>query len=157
VEVDVEAVLRSRSRIAIVLLLCVSSLLSGFATDHARAGTREDRLQMLQLTNAAREKKDRDALKLDRALSQYALEHSRAMADDGALFHSEDLSDVLRGVNWSMGGENVGVAHSLPTAHSAFMASKFHRQNILQSRYDHVAIGVFESDGSFWVTVIFYG
>ena len=150
-------VLRSRARITVVLLLCASTLLSGFATDHARAGTREDRLQMLQLTNAAREKKDRDALRLDRVLSQYAFEHSRAMAGDGSLFHSEDLSDVLDGVNWSMGGENVGVASSLTGVQSAFMGSKFHRQNILQSGYDHVAIGVFESDGSFWVTVIFYG
>jgi uncharacterized protein YkwD len=150
-------VLRSRTRIAVVLLLCVSALLSGFAIDHARAGVRDDRLQMLQLTNAARDKKDREALRLDRVLSRYALAHSRAMAGDGSLFHSQDLADVLDGANWSTGGENVGVASSLTGVQSAFMASKFHRQNILQPGYDHVAIGVFESDGSFWVTVIFYG
>jgi uncharacterized protein YkwD len=37
------------------------------------------------------------------------------------------------------------------------MASKPHRKNILQSGFDHVALGVVKSDGNFWVTVIFYG
>jgi len=148
---------RSRTRIAAVLLLCVSFLVSGVATDHARAGTRDDRLEMLQLTNEARVRKDRNALKLDRQLSQYAFDHSRAMANEGALFHSENLAAVLGGRDWSMGGENVGVASSLTDLHQAFMASKLHRKNILQSGFDHAAIGVFESDGKFWVTVIFYG
>ena len=152
-----EQVLRSRTRIAAVLLLCVSLLLSGFATDHARAGAREDRVKMLELTNKARHNKDRDALKLDRALSKYALKHSRDMADDGALFHSSDLQQVLNGVDWSMAGENVGVASSLTDVQDAFMGSKFHRKNILNSGYERAAIGVFESDGNFWVTVIFYG
>ena len=150
-------VLRSRIRFAAVLLLCVSTLLSGFATDHARAGERADRRQMLQLTNDAREKKDRATLKLDRQLSKYAVKHSRDMADDGTLFHSEDLAALLKGRDWSMGGENVGVASSLTDLQAAFMASKVHRSNILQAGYDHAAVGVVESDGSFWVTVIFYG
>ena len=119
-----EQVLRSRTRIAAVLLLCVSVLLSGFATDHARAGAREDRVEMLELTNDARDNKDRDALKLDRVLSKYALKHSRDMADDGTLFHSSDLQQVLNGVDWSMAGENVGVASSLTELQAAFMGSK---------------------------------
>ena len=149
--------LRSRTRIAAVLLLCVSVLLSGFATDHARAGTRQDRSEMLQLTNDSRADRGRDALKLDKQLSNYAYDHSQAMAEDGALFHSEDLVGVLGDRDWSMGGENVGVASSLSDLEAAFMASKVHRKNILQEGFDHAAIGVFESDGSFWVTVIFYG
>lgn len=150
-------VIRSRTRIAAVLLLCVSALLFGFATDHARAGERHDRRQMLQLTNEARDHKDRVTLKLDRQLSKYAVKHSRDMANDGTLFHTEDLAGLLQGRDWSMGGENVGVASSLSDIQAAFMASKIHRSNILQAGYDHAAIGVVESDGSFWVTVIFYG
>jgi uncharacterized protein YkwD len=149
--------LRSRTRIAAVLLLCVSVLLSGIATDHARAGARQDRQEMLQLTNETRSQRDRDALKLDKQMSKYAYDHSKAMAHDGALFHSADLADVLGDRNWSMGGENVGVASSLSDMQAAFMDSKMHRKNILQSGFDHAAVGVFESDGSFWVTVIFYG
>ena len=148
---------RSRTRIAAVLLLCVSVLLSGIATDHARAGARQDRQAMLQLTNETRSQRDRDALKLDKRMSNYAYDHSRAMAHDGTLFHSADLADVLGDRDWSMGGENVGVASSLSDMQAAFMDSKAHRKNILQSGFDHAAVGVFESDGSFWVTVIFYG
>jgi len=142
----------------LVLLMLVSLLWSGIATDHARAGAaQERRSEMLQLTNEDRADKDRKALKLDRELSRYATKHSREMADAGYLYHSEDLMGVLDGVEWSMGGENVGVGSSLTGLEDSFMASKPHRRNILQKGYDHVALGVVKSDGSLWVTVIFYG
>ena len=142
----------------LVLLMLVSLLWSGIATDHARAGAaQERRSEMLQLTNGDRADKDRKALKLDRELSRYATKHSREMADAGYLYHSEDLMGVLDGVEWSMGGENVGVGSSLTGLEDSFMASKPHRRNILQKGYDHVALGVVKSDGSLWVTVIFYG
>jgi uncharacterized protein YkwD len=38
-----------------------------------------------------------------------------------------------------------------------FMESKPHRRNILRRGYDHAAVGVVKSDGSLWVTTIFYG
>jgi uncharacterized protein YkwD len=79
------------------------------------------------------------------------------MAEEGELFHSEDLRGVLDGVEWSLGGENVGVGSSLSDLQAAFMASKPHRRNILQKGFDHVALGVVKSGGNFWVTVIFYG
>jgi uncharacterized protein YkwD len=149
---------RSRTRIAFVLLLCCSLLLTGVATDHARAGaTARNRSEMLQLTNDARENKDRDALKLDEKLSRYAVRHSRQMADDGELFHTNDLAAKLKGRNWSVGGENVGVGPSLDAIQDAFMGSKAHRANILCEDYDHAAIGVVKSAGNLWVTVIFYG
>src|SRR5262245_10865226 len=148
----------SRTRIAAVLLLCSSLLLSGIATDHARAGeTASDRAQMLRLTNKARVNRDLDALVLNRTLSKYALRHSRLMADKGELFHPADLADKLKGLNWSMGGENVGVGSSLDDVQAAFMGSKVHRDNILCDVYDHAAIGVARSGGNFWVTIIFYG
>jgi len=151
-------VIRSRRGMVLALLMLVSLLWSGIATDHARAGAaQERRSEMLQLTNGDRADKDRKALKLDRELSRYATKHSREMADAGYLFHSEDLVGVLDGVEWSMGGENVGVGSSLVGLEDSFMASKPHRKNILQDGYDHVALGVVKSDGTLWVTVIFYG
>jgi uncharacterized protein YkwD len=153
-----QVISRRRSRVAAVVLLCCSLLLSGIATDHARAGeTASDRAQMLRLTNRARENNDRDALVLNRTLSRYALRHSSRMAEEGELFHTKDLAAKLKGLHWSAGGENVGVASSLDDLQAAFMGSKPHRENILCEDYDHTAIGVVESDGSFWVTVIFYG
>ena len=151
-------VIGSRRGMALAFLMLVSLLWSGIATDHARAGAAEKRrTEMLQLTNEDRADKDRKALKLDEKLSRYATKHSRDMADAGYLFHSEDLVGVLDGVDWSMGGENVGVASSLSDLQAAFMASKVHRKNILQEGFDHAALGVVKSDGTFWVTVIFYG
>ncbi|MGZ8662644.1 MAG: CAP domain-containing protein [Actinomycetota bacterium] len=153
-----QVLVRKRTRVAASLLLAVSLLLTGFATDHARAGTAAgDRGEMLQLTNDARERREIDLLRLDAKLSRYAISHSRAMADAGELFHTADLAAKLRGLRWSIGGENVGVARSLDDLQDAFMASKPHRSNILREGYDHTAIGVVQSDGKLWVTVIFYG
>lgn len=149
---------RSGSRIAAVLLLCLSLLLSGIVTDHARAGdAARYRADMLQLINETRDAKDRRPLKLDKELSRYAGAHSRQMADAGSLFHTENLAAKLNGRSWSMGGENVGYNSSLRAVLRAFMRSTAHRRNILQNGYDHAAIGVVKSDGNLWVTVIFYG
>ena len=153
-----QAISRSRTRIAAVLLLCVCLWLSGTATDQARAGeSAKRRSELLQLTNEARDRKDRDALALDAKLSRYAVRHSRAMAEAGQLFHTEDLADELGQRDWSIGGENVGSGSSLTDLQAAFMGSAPHRRNILRAGFDHTAIGVVESDGNLWVTVIFYG
>ena len=150
--------LGSRSRFAAVLLLSLPLLLSGIATDQARAGVvARNRAEMLELTNEAREANGRRDLDLDFVLSRYATRHSRAMAEAGELFHSTDLAETLGAVDWSIGGENVGVASSLRDLQAAFMRSRLHRRNILRGAFDHTAIGVVQSDGNFWVTVIFYG
>jgi len=149
---------RSRTRIAAVLLLCSCLWLTGTATDRARAGgSAERRAELLQLTNEARDHKDRGALGLDVRLSRYAIRHSRAMAEAGQLFHTKNVADKLGQRDWSMWGENIGYASSLPDVQAAFMGSTPHRKNILRTGFDHTAIGVVESDGNLWVTVIFYG
>lgn len=147
-----------RSGAAAALLLSLVLLSSGIWTDHARAAVaKKPQKELLALTNEARSEHGKSALALNAKLSRYATRHSRAMAGKGYLFHTADLADKLKGLDWSMGGENVGVASSLTDVQAAFMASKDHRRNILQKVYDHAAIGVVESDGVIWVTVIFYG
>lgn len=153
-----KAIGRSRHRVAVVLLLVLPLLLSGVATDHARAGAvARNRDRMLQLTNQVRTDRSRDVLELDSQLSRYALRHSRAMAEAGYLFHTDDLAARLTGRDWSIGGENVGVGGSLESLEDAFMASKAHRQNILRRPYANAAFGIVRADGRIWVTVIFYG
>jgi uncharacterized protein YkwD len=143
---------------AVGFLLAVTLLWSGIATDHARAASAASRKeQMLALTNGARADHGKKALAMDAKLSRYATKHSREMAHAGYLFHTDDLAGKLKGRDWSMGGENVGVGSSLTDLQAAFMASKTHRRNILKGGYDHAAIGVVRSDGELWVTVIFYG
>lgn len=150
---------RSRSgRAAAGFVLVIGLLASGIVTDHARAAAPRVRAErLLALTNEARTLRGRSALALDADLSRYAKAHSREMAEQGRLFHSEDLAARLDGLEWSVGGENVGVGSSLTHLQRAFLASKPHRRNILRSAYDHAAIGIVKSDGNLWVTVIFYG
>jgi uncharacterized protein YkwD len=147
---------RSRRRMALVFLLAAVLVSSGIAITPAHAGSGL-RGQMAPLINDDRVDRDRTALKLDLELSRYARRHSQDMADAGALFHTEDLAAKLKGKHWSIGGENVGMGPSLPDLEDMFMASTPHRRNILNREFDHFAVGVVESDGNFWVTVIFYG
>jgi uncharacterized protein YkwD len=147
-----------RRRTALVFLLVAAFLAQGLAIDPARAGdTVQNRSEMLQLTNEDRADRDRDELRLNDRLSRYARRHSREMAERGELFHTPDLADKLRGTGWSIGAENVGTGRSLDALEDAFMASRPHRKNILWAGFERTAIGVVESGGSFWVTVIFYG
>jgi uncharacterized protein YkwD len=147
---------RSRRYVAVVFLLAAGLFSSGIVTAPVRAGTGL-RGEMFQLTNDDRADKDRKALELDVELSRYARRHSQAMADAGEIFHTRDLGAKLKDKDWSAAGENVGAGPSLARLQARFMDSKPHRQNILNRDFEHVAIGVVESHGSFWVTVIFYG
>jgi uncharacterized protein YkwD len=147
---------RNRTRIALVLLLCLP-LLVGPRTEARAGGSAEYRAKMLQLVNDVRDRNDRRLLRVDRKLSRYAIRHSRLMADAGYLFHTPDLASKLDGRNWSIGGENVGLASSLRAVMGGFMDSAPHRRNVLRRGYDHTAIGVVKSGGSLWVTAIFYG
>jgi uncharacterized protein YkwD len=152
------SVSRSRRQVALVFLLAAALLASGIVTDPTRAGaTVPLRGEMLRLTNDDREAKDRRELRLNERLSRYAKRHSRAMAERKELFHTPDLAAKLKGLNWTIGGENVGVGSDLPSLESAFMASTPHRRNILRRGFAKTAIGVVESGGRVWVTVIFYG
>lgn len=151
-----KSVSRNRRQVALVFLIAAVLVSSGIAITPAHAGTRL-RSQIVQLTNDDRANKDRSALELDLQLSRYAKKHSQDMADAGELFHTTDLAAKLKGKHWSIGGENVGVASSLADLEDMFMASAPHRRNILNREFDHFAVGVVQSDGNFWVTIIFYG
>lgn len=146
----------TRRKAAIALLVVAAFFGQGLAPRPADAATRL-RGTMLELTNQDRSEHERAALALNEKLSRYAKRHSREMADAGYLFHSQDLTARLKGLDWSVGGENVGVGTTLDGLEAAFMGSRPHRKNILRTTYDHAAIGVVRSDGKFWVTVIFYG
>ena len=152
------SVSRSRRQVALVFLLAAALFTTGIVTDPVRAGaTVPPRGEMFRLTNGDREARNRHDLDLNTRLSRYAKRHSRKMAERGELFHTPNLAEKLSGLNWTIGGENVGMGPDLPSLESAFMASTPHRKNILRRAFADAAIGVYESDGSFWVTVIFYG
>ncbi len=114
---------------------------------------------LLALTNADRAAHGLQGLEADDRLSRYAARHSRRMATLGWIFHSRDdqLRAALDGSGWLVAGENVGVETTLESLQRAFMDSSPHRHNVLDGSFNHAAIGIVESDGVLWVTVIFYG
>lgn len=149
---------RDRSLAGVVLALLIVLLAQGISADRASASAdHRRRAYMLSLTNDDRAQHDKAALRLNAVLSRYAKHHSRQMATKGYLFHTADLNSRLKGLDWSIGGENVGVGSTLDGLESAFMRSRPHRRNILRTGFDHAAVGVIRSNGSFWVTIIFYG
>jgi uncharacterized protein YkwD len=152
-----QAIFRTRTRLAIVVLICVGLMVSGIATGDARASGRQYRSELLHLINQARAQRDLQPLRLDQELSRYSTRHSSAMAEADRLFHTADLAGVLGSRNWSIGTENVGYASTLRSVFRAFMNSAPHRENLLLSRADHTGVGVVRSGGSVWVTAIFYG
>ena len=149
---------RDRRLAGVALALLIVLLAQGVAADRASASTDlRRRSHMLSLTNDDRAQHDKAVLRMSAVLSRYATHHSRQMATRGYLFHTADLSSKLKGLDWSIGGENVGVGSTLDGVEGAFMGSTPHRRNILRTGFDHAAVGVIRSKGSFWVTVIFYG
>ena len=145
---------------ASIALLMAGFLVVSTVPDRADARQRTGRrVQMVNLTNDDRREHDRRALGFETRVSRFAKEHSAAMARKGYIFHSTEaqLRRALGDVNWSIGGENVGVGGSLKSLEEAFMASKLHRENILRKSFDHMAVGIVREDDALWITVIFYG
>jgi uncharacterized protein YkwD len=149
---------RDRTLVGLALALLMVLVAQGVSADRTSASTdHRRRAHMLSLTNDDRAQHDKAALRLNAVLSRYATHHSRQMATKGYLFHTADLNSKLKGLDWSIGGENVGVGSTLDGLESEFMRSTPHRRNILRTGFDHAAVGVIRSNGSFWVTIIFYG
>jgi uncharacterized protein YkwD len=146
-----------RAFLAVALVAAVLGSVSFVAVEPASAASTA-RSQMLGLTNKSRVSHGVRKLKLNPRLSRVAARHSRAMASKKSLFHSTNIPHVLRSVRWSSWGENVGMTTGdLEGLQGAFMRSLMHRKNILNRRFTHVGIGVAKANGTYWVTLIFYG
>jgi uncharacterized protein YkwD len=114
---------------------------------------------MTRETNHSRVTHDLRKVDLRAAMSELARRHSVRMARNGELFHTVNpASYYLRGIRWSVWGENVGyTTGDVDGLQRLFMNSPSHRANILNRRFRHVAVGTVRRDGTLWVTVFFYG
>ena len=151
-----ERVTPSRRGIAIAAITI--ALFMGLVASPARAATDLER-EMLRLTNQDQARHDVGRLRLDNSMSRKAHKHSAAMARNAEIFHTGDPAGYyLRGVRWTKWGENVGLTEGdLDGLQDEFMGSPVHRRNILERRFDKVAVGVVRRDGTAWVTLFFYG
>lgn len=138
-----------------VLALAISALLFMVpgSTGTVEAMTKADK-QMRRLINAERLEVGENRLKMADKLVWLAKGHSRKMAADETIYHNKKLPGALpfKNVWW---GENVGLGNSVISLHKLFMRSDAHRANVLGSHFKRVGVGVVNSDGRTYVTVVF--
>jgi uncharacterized protein YkwD len=139
-----------------LLVVVVSVLLAGMSST-AHADDVAGRNKMLHLLNHTRATHGLATFRLNVTVSHRAWLHSKAMANQNALFHTGNLYDAVRAYRPSTWGENVGMAGLLTRIRTLWMRSAGHRHNILNGRYRRIGIGVVRARGVVWVTAIFYG
>ena len=153
---------RGHRRASILTLAFITIIVLGIVmAPDAGAGYRG---QVLRMVNAARDRHDLRAVKIDRSLSRKAMRHTRRMLDDNAIYDPRNLTRLLRGEPWTVGASNVGCADTLRALHKALMHSDAHRANILNRDVRRIGIGVIKQDTRnacgrhwFWETQLFYG
>lgn len=143
--------MRRASRVAVLTLVAIS-------LNAGPAAATSDREQALHdLINQARTSKSLGDLRLSDRLSKIARAHSADMADGAKVLYHSCLTCRLDSWEWSIAGENVGVAGTIGRVHRLFMQSPSHRANVLRSPFRTVGVGVVEKGGRLWVTEIFLG
>jgi uncharacterized protein YkwD len=105
--------------------------------------------QLFDLTNAARVNHGLSVLSWEEAVRETARGHSTDMADNNYFSHTnlEGQSPFDRmtadGISYRMAGENLAMGQlSSIFAHEGLMNSLGHRENILQSDFESLAVGV---------------
>jgi len=110
-------------------------------------------------TNTARVSAGLAPLTVDPQLSAVAQAWANNLAAAGTLSHNPALRTQV--TNWTVLGENVGMAGDVPTVQNAFMHSPEHKANILDPRYTQMGVGsatsIYPSCGCavLWVVVDF--
>src|SRR5437764_12126357 len=109
--------------------------------------------QFFDLTNGERAAAGVAALQWRADVASMAVAHSVEMAQAGTIWHGSFVTQGnLSALNASLLGENVGMGGDVATIHTAFMNSEHHRENILDSGFNQVGIGVIVSGGTVYVT-----
>jgi len=106
--------------------------------------------KMLDLVNQERRKVGLQPLQADPELRKVALAHSADMFRRGYFAHltpeGKDPFDRMRDahVRFTLAGENLALAQTLPIAHEGLMNSPGHRENILRTGFGRVGIGILD-------------
>lgn len=148
--------MRSPRSIAIGLALVVA--LTTLAVPGSAAGRLERRRDhLLTLVNEYRQHHGRVTLRFDPDLNKMAQGHSRRMAERRSLFHTDDLGTKLRTFRVNVWGENLGYATALYTIFHLWTKSSSHNENLLRRGFRRAGIGIVNSGGVLWVTMMYYG
>ncbi len=115
---------------------------------------------MIQLVNQERQKAGVSPLTIDPELSRVARIKSQDMKDNGYFSHTSPTYgspfDMMKsfGITYRTAGENIALNSSVEGAHTSLMNSEGHRENIMNSSFTHIGIGIV--DGRYY-TQMFIG
>jgi uncharacterized protein YkwD len=108
---------------------------------------------MLALVDRSRHSHGLSRLQLNLRLSREALKHSRQMARAGAISHTPNLANLIRGVGGTVFGEDVGKGRGILGIRNAWLRQPDTRPILLDSRFHRVGLGVIHTGGFYWVTL----
>lgn len=97
--------------------------------------------EFVRLINDLRASQGVPPLEVNLELIAQARVWSQTMKDRGTIFHSGDLGAGVS-ANWRKLGENVGVGGTVQALFDAFVASPTHYQNLVDSDFRTIGIGV---------------
>ena len=153
---------RIRSRLVVSLALC-AMMGASFAAPlaHAqspihvsvRTPSNDFRDHLLALVNRSRNSRGLPRLRLNLPLSREARKHSRDMARAGAISHTSNLADLIRGVGGTVFGEDVGMGRAITGIRDAWLRRPDTRRILLDARFHRVGLGVIHIGGFYWVTL----
>ncbi len=108
-------------------------------------------LEVIELTNAEREKNGLHTLEIDDDLMELA----QTRAEEVSVKYSHERPDGTRVVKEYGYGENVGAKSSPQKQVSSWMSSEGHRTNILIDWYEYIGVGCYHADDgrTYWVQI----
>ncbi len=111
-------------------------------------GLSAEEQQMVNLVNGERQKRGLASLKVDLELARVARFKSQDMVSNNYFSHQSPTYgspfEMMRkfGLSFTAAAENIACNQSVSTAHQALMNSQGHRDNILNSDYTYIGIGI---------------
>ena len=145
-------------------LLCTLGTLTGAGEKTKPFEHSAEEKKIFESTNQERKKKDLPPLTLNPALSKIARAHSENMARQGKMEHTLDEKspfDRMRdaGFKFSAAAENIAMGDKgipLGTIMQAWMDSKGHAENILNTDYTDIGVGIARDKmGALYFTQVF--
>jgi len=103
---------------------------------------------IVKLANAERAKAGINPLIVNTVLSKLAAMKAQDMVDNDYFSHYSptygSAFDMMKanGINYIYAGENLAIDHCANNAHTAWMNSKTHRNNILNPKFTEIGIGL---------------
>lgn len=120
--------------------------------------------KIFTLANAERAKFRIQPLKINITLNKIALLKSQDIVGKGYFSHRSPTYgspfDMLKSysINYNWAGENLSLDKYADNAHTAWMNSKTHRDNILNPNFIEIGIGIYaKGNGSYAYTQLFIG